>query len=50
MCLRPTWQAHTQLENQLAGANSFKDTARMLFATSFGVTWSVGRWARHRMI
>lgn len=45
--LRAIWQAHIRLEdvfvpaeNVLPGANSFKDTARVLLATRLGVAWS----------
>lgn len=45
--LRAIWQAHIRLENvfvpdsnQLPGAASFKDTARVLLATRLGVAWS----------
>lgn len=45
--LRAIWQAHIRLsnvfvpaENVLPGANSFKDTSRVLLATRLGVAWS----------
>lgn len=45
--LRAIWQAHIRLddvfvpeENELPGAGSFKDTARVLLATRLGVAWS----------
>ncbi|UNK45640.1 acyl-CoA dehydrogenase family protein [Arthrobacter sulfonylureivorans] len=45
--LRAIWQAHIRLENvfvraedELPGARSFKDTARVLLATRLGVAWS----------
>lgn len=45
--LRAIWQAHIRLEdvfvpaeNVLPGANSFKDTTRVLLATRLGVAWS----------
>lgn len=45
--LRAIWQAHIRMENVfvpqeniLPGANSFKDTARVLLATRLGVAWS----------
>ncbi|GAA1498111.1 acyl-CoA dehydrogenase family protein [Paeniglutamicibacter kerguelensis] len=47
LSLRAIWQAHIRLENVfvpdshvLPGANSFKDTAGVLFATRLGVAWS----------
>ncbi len=45
--LRAIWQAHISLKDvrlpssaKLAGANSFRDTARVLQATRLGVAWS----------
>lgn len=45
--LRAIWQAHIRLENVfvphenvLPGANSFKDTSRVLLATRLGVAWA----------
>ncbi|GAA1857292.1 acyl-CoA dehydrogenase family protein [Paeniglutamicibacter psychrophenolicus] len=47
LSLRAIWQAHIRMENVfvpdshvLPGANSFKDTAKVLFATRLGVAWS----------
>ncbi|MGJ9404091.1 acyl-CoA dehydrogenase family protein [Arthrobacter sp. KK5.5] len=47
LSLRAIWQAHIRLENVfvpdsrvMPGANSFKDTAKVLFATRLGVAWS----------
>ncbi|GAA4368369.1 acyl-CoA dehydrogenase family protein [Paeniglutamicibacter cryotolerans] len=47
LSLRAIFQAHIRLENVfvpdaqvLPGANSFKDTAKVLFATRLGVAWS----------
>jgi glutaryl-CoA dehydrogenase len=47
LSLRAIWQAHLRLEDVfvpdaqvLPGATSFKDTARVLFATRLGVAWS----------
>ncbi|MEZ2391390.1 acyl-CoA dehydrogenase family protein [bacterium RCC_150] len=47
LSLRAIWQAHIRLENVfvpaenvLPGAQSFKDTARVLLATRLGVAWS----------
>ncbi|WP_421015578.1 acyl-CoA dehydrogenase family protein, partial [Glutamicibacter creatinolyticus] len=47
LSLRAIWQAHIRLENVfvpdemvLPGANSFKDTAAVLFATRLGVAWA----------
>ncbi|GAA1617057.1 acyl-CoA dehydrogenase family protein [Leucobacter chromiireducens] len=45
--LRAIWQAHIELDNvavgadaRMPGANSFKDTARVLQATRLGVAWA----------
>lgn len=45
--LRAIWQAHIELDGvrvprsaRMPGANSFKDTARVLHATRLGVAWS----------
>lgn len=47
LSLRAIWQAHIRLEDVfvpdsqvMPGANSFKDTSRVLFATRLGVAWS----------
>lgn len=47
LSLRAIWQAHIRMENVfvpdshvLPGAQSFKDTAGVLFATRLGVAWS----------
>lgn len=47
LSLRAIWQAHIRMENLfvpdshvLPGANSFKDAAKVLFATRLGVAWS----------
>ncbi|RAX49411.1 acyl-CoA dehydrogenase [Arthrobacter sp. AQ5-05] len=47
LSLRAIWQAHIRMENVfvpdshvLPGANGFKDTAKVLFATRLGVAWS----------
>ncbi|WP_309080881.1 acyl-CoA dehydrogenase family protein [Zhihengliuella sp.] len=47
LSLRAIWQAHVRMEDVfvpdthvLPGAGSFKDTARVLFATRLGVAWS----------
>ncbi|MGP9784166.1 acyl-CoA dehydrogenase [Arthrobacter sp. MYb211] len=47
LSLRAIWQAHIRLENVfvadaevLEDSHSFKDTARVLFATRLGVAWS----------
>jgi len=47
LALRAIWQAHVTMrnvfvpdENLLPGARTFKDTARVLFATRLGVAWS----------
>lgn len=46
LSLRAIWQAHIRMDNVLVpdamvlpGANSFKDTAGVLFATRLGVAW-----------
>jgi glutaryl-CoA dehydrogenase len=47
LALRAIWQAHIALEDvfvpeeaRLPGANSFKDTAKVLLATRLGVAWA----------
>ena len=47
LSLRAIWQAHIRMDNVfvpdsmvLPGANSFKDTAGVLFATRLGVAWA----------